>query len=169
MNRLKALFVDIIDKLYFVEKTILPKVFIKQIYFFVSTAFEDEAIDCYLSDRQDIGFFENFILGADETKKLTKETNNRFQDFKKGDLMEKMSGYITPQHIIKLQQEEMMQEHILTKKNMVIEQLKGKGEIIRYLGRRIVTRNEKLYQKLERVYNKLYEDLRDSLEKPEEK
>lgn len=167
MNRFKALLIDIIDRLYFVEKTIFPKILVKRIYYFVSTSFEEEAIDCYLSDRQDIGFFENFILGADETKKLTNETKNRFQDFKKGDLMEKMSGYITPQHIIKLQQEEMMQEHIHTKKNMVIEQLKGKGEIIRYLGRRIVTRNEKLYQKLERVYNKLYADLRDSLEKPE--
>lgn len=159
MKRTTTFFIELIDRFYFVEKKMFPKSVIKKIYHYISTVFEEEAIDCYLSDRQDIGFFESFILGSEESRRLFADTDSRMKEFKKADLIEKLSGYVPPAHIVKSQKEEVMQEYIMSKKNKVIETLKKKNEIIRYLGRRIVTRNEKMYQKLERLYNQLYNDV----------
>ena len=90
MKLFKLILINIIDKFYLFEKLVLPKPIIKKIYYFISTAFEEEAIDCYLSDKQDIGFFESFILGADETKRISNETNMRMQNFRKGEFIKKL-------------------------------------------------------------------------------
>jgi hypothetical protein len=163
MKRFDRLLVNVIDKMYFLEKRILPRMVVKRLYRYVCQVFEEEAVDCYLADRQDIGFFENFILGSELSRKISEEIEDSIHEDSKSQAWMRSYGFRQEEEVRHKEMAELMYERILEKKKRVVELLRKKGELIRYLGRRIVTRNEMLYQKLERIYNRLYAEMQEIL------
>lgn len=151
--------VFILDILYFLIRVILPKTKMEKIYQYICRIFEEEAVDCYMRDTKDIGFFEIMILGSDETKEMSRETNETMEKIKRTEFMERLVGYVPSSHIRRSQETEVVWGNIEAKKKRVVEVLTEKGELIKYLGRRIVSRNEKLYERIERVYSNLEIDL----------
>ena len=112
-----------------------------------------------MRDIKDIGFFEIMILGSDETKEMSRETTETMEKIKRTEFMERLVGYVPSTHIRRSQETEVVWGNIEAKKKRVVEVLTVKKELIKYLGRRIVTRNEKLYERIERVYSNLEIDL----------
>lgn len=153
--------IGLIDFIYSGLGRFLPISITKKVYAYVIKVFELEAIDCYYSDIKDVGFFESFLLGADETKRITHEASETIEKIKQIELIEKLAGYIPSQKIRRSQESEVVKENIDSKKKIVVQKLKEKGEIIKYLGRRIVCRNERLFKKLENLYNRLEKVIKD--------
>ena len=153
-----------INRFYPFEKKYFPRCIMSKLYKYVNKCFEEEAVDCYLSDLKDIGFFESFILGSDETKKIAKDSHKAIHAMKKQELLEKLTGYANPHDPIKQEkrreeENEVVKDNIITKKRRVVETLAAKNEIIKYLGRRIVIRDEALYEFLEKLYSAFETDL----------
>lgn len=155
----KRLIVGLINRMYFLERKLLSTRAKTNLLAYVSRIFEQEAINCYIADTKDIGFFETFILGSDETKKIASETDEAMKIIRHSELKERLAGYVPSSSRRYNEAQELMKDDIDEKKRRVIDKLQEKGEVIKYLGRRITCRDEKLYEVLERLYNKLSEDL----------
>ncbi|OHD55972.1 MAG: hypothetical protein A2Y33_10965 [Spirochaetes bacterium GWF1_51_8] len=160
MTLRQKLVVNLLDKLYWAWKRVFSNDLKEKIYTYICRVFEEEAVACYMFDLKDIGFFEMMILGSDETKKMSQETNQVMEKIKRTELKERLVGYIPSKHIRQRQESEVVWENIEAKKKRVVEVLTEKGELIKYLGRRIVSHNERLYQTIERVYSRLEFDLK---------
>ncbi len=163
MKRRRLFVLNLVERFFSWEKSVLPHGLFKSLFKLVNIYFEEEAIDCYFFDHQDIGFFETFILGSDETKKIAKDSNKTIHAMKKSEMLEKLSGYVVHQDKHLNEEKEVVKDSITSKKKKVVEVLKKKGEIIKYLGRRIVIKDEHLYEKLERMYNRFSEELQARL------
>ena len=161
MKKRKLWSLRLIDRFYSFEKKHFPRFLLLKLYQYVNNCFKEEAIECYLSDLKDIGFFESFILGSDETKKLAKDSHKAISAMKKQELLEKLTGYARTHDDNRRRKEEneVMLDNIITKKRRVVETLSEKNEIIKYLGRRIVVRDETLYEFLEKLYSAFEKDL----------
>ncbi len=157
MKKGRVFLVYLIDRLVSLEKANFSAKFKNRLFEYINKVFEEEAVDCYLTDMKDIGFFETFLLGTDKTKTITSETDKTMQVIKMSELKEKLMGYVPSQSRKMNEREELVKENIQLKKDEVIRILRQRGEIIKYLGRRIVVRDEHLYQRLERVYNHLFQ------------
>ncbi len=155
MKKGRVLLVNLIDRFFPCEKRLFSLKQKKRLLDYICRIFEEEAIDCYRSDSKDIGFFETFILGSDKTKTISSETDKTMQVIKMSELKEKLSGYVPSQSRKRNEREEVVKDNILMKKQEVIRLLQERNEVIKYLGRRIVVRDERLYQQLERLYNRL--------------
>lgn len=159
MKKGRVFIIHLMDRFYRCEKRLFSLKRKKHLFDYVCAVFEDEAIDCYRADNKDIGFFETFILGSDKTKTISSETDKTMQVLKKSELMEKLSGFVPSRTRQMNEREEVAKENIQMKKEEVIRLLKQRGEIIKYLGRRIVVRDEDLYQRLERLYEGLNQEI----------
>lgn len=153
MTKTRSFILQCLEQILPWEKNFLPRGFLRAQFRTLCRFFEEEAIECYFSDHQDIGFFETFILGSDETKKISRDSNRTMSAMKKSEIMEKLSGYIVHQDRHISDEKEVVKESIITKKQKVVEILRKKGEIIKYLGRRIVIRDEHLYERLEKLFS----------------
>lgn len=134
----------------------LPEFIREWLFDFISHWFEEESIDVYLNDRQDFGFMENFIMGSVESKKISVDTNKTIQAIKKTQITEQVRGDINrdfTKHRYSIEKDETVSESITDKKLKCIEVLQEKDEIIKYFGRKIVSRNKTLYMKIERLYH----------------
>ena len=160
MTLRQKLAVNLLDKLYWAWKRVFSPNLKEKVYTYVCRVFEEEAVACYMFDTKDIGFFEMMILGSDETKKMSRETTQVMAKIKQTEFKERLVGYIPSSQIRRRQESEVVWENIEAKKKRVVEVLTEKNELIKYLGRRIVTHNEKLYQTIERVYSRLEFDLK---------
>lgn len=160
MKKGRVFLVCLIDRLVSLEKNRFSMKFKSRMFDYINKVFEEEAVDCYLTDMKDIGFFETFLLGTDKTKTISSETDKTMQVIKMSELKEKLMGYVPSQSRKMNETEELVKENIQLKKDEVVRLLRQRGELIKYLGRRIVVRDEKLYQRLERVYNLLLQAVR---------
>ena len=161
MKRSRILALQFIDVFLPVERLLFPKGLIERSYRYICKVFQEEAIESYYADKQDIGFFESFILGSDETKRMAVETNKTIEVLRQVQLREKLAGYVRSNRANAIDETEVMKDNIVAKKKRFVETLIERDEVIKYLGRRIVTRDEKLYQKLERMYHKFSKALEE--------
>ncbi len=159
MKRSRFFIFRLLERFYPNKKNLITRGLKESLFHLLCRYFEDEAIDCYFSDHQDIGFFETFILGSDETKKISRDSNKTMSAMKKSEILEKLSGYVVHEEKHINEEKEVVHDNIVAKKIKVVEVLKKKGEIIKYLGRRIVIRDEHLYERLEKLYNEFEKDL----------
>lgn len=125
------------------------------VYRYVRGIFEETAIEAYLLDTKDIGFFESFILGADELKRFAEEAKVQIQCFKRADMRGKFGAcFLEPDDRLNRNEWKAVEDCILREKQKVVELLQAKGELIKYLGKRIVPVDESVYQLLEKAYRR---------------
>jgi hypothetical protein len=133
--------IDFIDVFCSLFKRFIPKSLLKGMCRFVEKKYEEEAVESYYTDNSDIGFFELFILGSDESKKILTETKNLIRSVEKANW-----------NAVRFRENSSVKEYIRSKKEQVVSVLKQKREVIKYLGKRISIYNEKLYQKINKIY-----------------
>lgn len=151
------------------ERKGFPVSRLEKIYKKVSLLYQQEAVESYLHDKQDIGFFEIFILGADETKKFSEETNESIETLRRSDIKEKIFGYSPSSRRIREEHNDVVQRNIDSKKMKVVDILQSRDEIINYLGKRILTQDEALYDLLSNLYERIQKKIYSCKEKQDSK
>ncbi len=135
-----AIFYDIVGLLFFW----LPKEFRQRLLIPLKTVFEDAIIGAYLTDGNDIGFFESFILGADKTRDMVDEVYKILHVHQKANLKEKLCGPLSDERLHS-ESQDILCGFVQDKKRLVVDILRNRNQIITYLHRRLAVRRPILH------------------------
>ncbi|URA09209.1 hypothetical protein [Thermospira aquatica] len=135
-----AIFYDFLALLLFW----LPKDLRKKLLLPLKKVFEEAIIGAYLTDGNDIGFFESFILGTDKTKDMVEEVYKIFSVHQKANLKEKLCGPL-PDERVHSESQDILCGFVQDKKRLVVDILRNRNQIILYLHRRLAVRRPLLH------------------------
>lgn len=112
---------------------------------------EHYAVQAYLADKGDVGFFETFILKKGAVDRIIQNFEKRHSTWKKDSLIDKLTGMQKPREPENFESINV-RFSLEEKKQAVVDIIREEGRVIPFFGKRLAQRAPHFYEHLCRVH-----------------